>query len=118
MLGLLAALSLTLAPTKPSFPYLGPGPLTNLGTWEEQAWTNAIAHVWFGVNCPLVGYFIGSQRGNAKKGALVGAVACTGLVVVRETFFHPNTGGPEGRTDLMTGVGSIWLTYGLMRLTW
>jgi len=34
----------------------------------------------------------------------IAAASCAGLVLLRETFFHGRTPGPEVRTDLVTGL--------------
>lgn len=102
MLAILLALSLRLVPNAPSLDVFGSGPFTNLGTFEDQAWTNAAAHVWFGAMCPLAGYYAGGRRG-----LRIAAASCAGLVLIRETFFHGRTPGPEVRTDLLTGLVPI-----------
>src|SRR6266850_1801085 len=99
MLAILLALTLRLTPNAPSLDIFGPGPFTNLGRGDEQAWTNAAAHLWFGAACPLAGHYVGGRRG-----LRIAAASCAGLVLVRETFFHGRTPGPEVRTDLVTGL--------------
>lgn len=92
MSGLLLALALN----APSLDLFGHGPLLNLGT--EQSDTNAAAHLWFGLACPLVlREFAGWKKWQA-------GLACAGLVLARETFMHGKTPGPEVRTDLLTGL--------------
>lgn len=97
MIPLLLAISLRLTPNAPSLDVFGSGPLTNLGS--EQADTNALAHVWFGIACPLAGYYAGGRRG-----LRIAAGACAGLILIRQTFFHGATPGPETRTDLLSGL--------------
>ena len=98
MTALLLALSLRLAPNPPSLDAFGSGPFTNLGHGDEQAWTNAIAHVWFGVACPLA-----LSRWSGLRTWQAGAI-CGVLVVARETCWHGSTPGPEVRTDLLSGL--------------
>jgi hypothetical protein len=102
MLGALLAFALRLSPNAPSLDLFGPGPFTNLSTGDEQAFTNAAAHVWFGATCPLAGYYIGGQ-----KGLRVAGLSCAALIITRETFFHGHTAGPEVRTDLISGLAPI-----------
>jgi hypothetical protein len=94
MIALLLAISLRL--NAPSLDVFGPGPLTNLGS--EQADTNAIAHVWFGVACPLALLHWAGWKPWAA------GVACGSAVLIRQTFFHGATPGPETRTDLLSGL--------------
>jgi VIT1/CCC1 family predicted Fe2+/Mn2+ transporter len=89
------------------------GGFWNIGKGNEQADTNALAHLYLGVACPLVGYYIGDKSGDAKRGALIGALVCTGLVAGRLFLVHaPQKVSPgygaELRAGLVTGVGSIW----------
>ena len=91
---MLLALSLKL--NAPSLDVFGPGPFTNLG--EEQANTNAIAHVWFGLACPL------ALTRWAQWKPWVAGVACGSAVLLRETFMHGRTPAPEVRTDLLSGL--------------
>ena len=65
MFMLAVALSIRLAPNPPSLDVFGSGPFTNVGGGDEQAWTNAVAHVWFGSMCPLAGYYVDGRRGFA-----------------------------------------------------
>src|SRR4051812_35353127 len=77
----------------------GPGPFTNLG--PEQANTNAIAHVWFGVACPLaLQRFAGWEPWQS-------GLACGLAVLGRDAVLHGNTPGPEVRTDLISGLVPI-----------
>lgn len=99
MTGLMLALALRLVPNAPSLDIFGAGPFTNLGGGDEQAATNAIAHVWFGAMCPLAGYYAGGSRG-----LRIAAASCAAFVLVRETFWHGRTPGPEVRTDLISGL--------------
>ncbi len=103
MLAVLVALSFRLAPNPPSLDLLGPGPFINFSS-GEQAQTNGIAHVWFGLACPFVGNYLGG-----RKGMWVAMASCAGLVVVRETFFHGQTPGPEVRADLLTGLTPLFV---------
>jgi len=98
MAALLLALALRLTPNPPSLDVFGPGPFTNLGSGSEQAATNAMAHVWFGLACPLA---LTRWAGLAPWRA---GLACGAMVVTRETFFHGSTPGPEVRTDLLSGL--------------
>jgi hypothetical protein len=99
VIALVLALSIRLAPNPPSLDVFGSGPFTNIGGGDEQAWTNAVAHVWFGSMCPLAGYYV-----DGRRGLRIAAASCAGLVLLRETFFHGRTPGPEVRTDLVTGL--------------
>ncbi len=101
MTALLLALTLRLTPNPPSLDVFGPGSFTNLHS--EQAWTNATAHVWFGTACPLAGYYFDGQRG-----LRVAAAGCAAFVLLRETFWHGRTPGPEVRTDLISGLVPIF----------
>ena len=107
MVGILLALviHLQVVPNPPSFHIFGPGPVFNVFQGDEGADTNAIAHVWFGVACPMVGHVYGG-----KKGMMVAGATCASLVVVREVFFHGNTPGPELRTDMVSQLGTIGVT--------
>jgi hypothetical protein len=96
---LLLAIALRLTPNAPSLDVFGSGPFTNLGS--EQADTNAIAHVWFGLACPLA-----LSRWAGLRTWQAGTI-CGAAVVARETFFHGATPGPEVRTDLLSGVVPI-----------
>lgn len=96
-MGLLLALSLRLTPNPPSLDLFGHGPMFNLTS--DAAWTNAAAHLWFGAMCPLAGYYAGG-----RQGLRIAAGACAGFVLLRETFFHGRTPGPEVRTDLLSGL--------------
>jgi len=98
MIAPLLAIALRLVPNAPSLDVFGPGPFTNLGS-GDAAQTNALAHVWFGAMCPLAGYYAGGSRG-----LRIAAASCAALVLVRETFFHGQTPGPEVRTDLLSGL--------------
>jgi len=111
VIALLLALSLQLAPNPPSLDVFGPGPFTNL-SGNEQAWTNAAAHVWFGTACILAGYYVAG-----RKGLRVASASCAAFILVRETFFHGRTPGPEVRTDLLTGLGpiAVVLAFDLLR---
>jgi hypothetical protein len=91
---ILLAISLRL--NAPSLDVFGPGPLLNLG--EEQANTNAIAHVWFGLACPL------ALTRWARGSPWLAGTICGGAVLARETFAHGPTPGPEVRTDLLSGL--------------
>ena len=101
MPALLLALALRLTPNPPSLDVFGPGPFTNLGSGSEQAATNAMAHVWFGLACPLA---LTRWAGFPPWRA---GLACGAMVVTRETFFHGSTPGPEVRTDLLSGLVPI-----------
>src|SRR6266436_6754299 len=102
MLAVLVALSFRLAPNPPSLDLLGPGPFINFSS-GEQAQTNGIAHVWL-LACPFVGNYLGG-----RKGMWVAMASSAGLVVVRETFFHGQTPGPEVRADLLTGLTPLFV---------
>jgi hypothetical protein len=128
---LLLAAAFYLPPNPTVSPLWGPGPLVNFGHGDEQADTNALAHLWFGAACTLTGYYVGNHFFHEpKKGTLYGAIICTTLVAVRLFVFHapqdalqqgctvmvickPRFGlsagyGPELRAGLISGVVPIW----------
>lgn len=96
MTGILVAIVLNLTPNAPSLDLFGHGPVTNLSS--EQAWTNAAAHLWFGIACPLA-----LSRWTSLKTWKAGVV-CGAVVLTRETFWHGRTSGPEVRTDLLSNL--------------
>jgi hypothetical protein len=118
VIGLLLTAALYLPPNPTVSPLWNDwrGGFWNVGKGDEQADTNAIAHVWAGVACTLTGYYIGDRLWHdGRRGALYGALACTGLVAARLFLVHaPQRVGPgygaEMRADAITGFGSIWLT--------
>jgi hypothetical protein len=118
------------------------GGFWNVGKGNEQANTNAVAHVWFGAACGLAGYYLGDKVWkDGRRGALWGAVSCTALSMARLFLVHapqptdvtgcasllaplgckpryelPHGYGAELRAGFVTQVGSIWLTYGAIWL--
>jgi hypothetical protein len=87
----------------PSLPVTGPGPLLNIGQ-NDQANTNALAHVGWALAIPFLGEKIGG-----KKGKLIAGLSWIGLSLIQECLFHaPNNPGPgypsEVRTDLVTRI--------------
>jgi hypothetical protein len=43
----------------------------------------------------------------------VAGLSCAALIITRETFFHGRTGGPEVRTDLISGLAPIAVVLAL-----
>ncbi len=89
---------------RPSFPLFGAGPLTNLGGGDNQALTNASAHIAWSLAIPLAGERIGG-----RKGLWIAGVSWIVLSIVQESLFHaPVNPGPgyaaEFRTDIITRV--------------
>lgn len=107
MIGLLFAVAL-------HFPVGGEGPLFNVPpfqAWNEQAVTNASAHIGWAIAIPLVG-----ERIDGRRGLWVAGGAWVAGTVLQESFAHPfpaRGGGPEARTDLVTR-----LVPTLMILAW
>lgn len=92
------------------------GGFVNFGKGNEQADTNALAHVWSGAACTLAGYYIGDKLWqDGRKGALWGAVGCSAFFVARLFLVHAQRDvrpgyGAELRAGLITSVGAAWVT--------
>jgi hypothetical protein len=88
------------------------GGFWNIGKGNEQADTNAIAHVWGGAACTLAGHEV-LRRLEVKKPALKSALICTGLGLARLFLLHApqkiDPGyGAEMRTGTITWLGGVW----------
>ncbi len=87
---------------RPSFPVFGSGKFVNFLNGDNQAMTNAAAHVGFSLAVPLVGeHFWG------RKGLWATGLSWMALTVIQESLFHaPPNAGPgyaaEVRSDLLT----------------
>jgi hypothetical protein len=86
---------------RPDFPVFGGGKLVNVFD-DDQALTNAAAHVGWAIAVPLAGERIGG-----RKGLWIAGVSWMALSVVQEALFHapaqPEAGYPsEVRADLLT----------------
>ena len=91
-----------LTPRDPHLPLFGPGPFVNVLGGDQQALTNASAHVGWSLALPLAGKAIGG-----RKGMWIAGTSWIAWTIVNETFFHapprPGPGYPaEVRTDLLT----------------
>jgi hypothetical protein len=85
-----------------SFPVFGSGPVVNFANGDNQAVTNAAAHVGFSLAVPLLG-----ERFWGRKGLWATGLSWMALSVVQESLFHapanPGAGYPaEVRSDLIT----------------
>jgi hypothetical protein len=82
------------------------GPLFNVPPWQqwdEQAVTNASAHIGWALAVPLVGREVAG-----RKGLWIAGGAWMLGTIVQEAWFHPHPPagfGPEVRTDLVTRLG-------------
>jgi len=87
---------------RPSFPVFGGGDFVNFTSGDNQAMTNAAAHVGFSLAVPLLGeHFWG------RKGLWIAGLSWMALTLVQESLFHapPNPGpgyAAEVRSDLIT----------------
>lgn len=87
---------------RPSFPVFGGGKVVNFLDGDNQAMTNAAAHVGFSIALPLLGeHFWG------RKGLWATGLSWMALSLVQESLFHaPANAGPgypaEVRADLIT----------------
>lgn len=89
---------------RPSLPLFGPGPVVNFLGGDNQAVTNASAHVAWSLAVPLV-----SQHFGGRKGLWIGGLSWIALTMVQESLFHaPPKPGPgyasEVRSDLLTRI--------------
>jgi len=89
---------------RPSLPLFGPGPVVNFLNGDNQAVTNASAHVAWSLAVPLVAEHFGG-----RKGLWIGGLSWMALTVVQESLFHaPPHPGPgyasEVRSDLLTRI--------------
>ena len=87
---------------RPSFPVFGSGPVVNFVGGDNQAMTNAAAHVGFSLAIPLLG-----ERLWGRKGLWVTGLSWMALSLAQESLFHapanPGPGYPaEVRSDLIT----------------
>ena len=88
----------------PSLPLFGPGPVVNFLGGDNQAVTNASAHVAWSLAVPLV-----SQHFGGRKGLWIGGLSWIAATVLQESLFHaPPRPGPgyasEVRSDLLTRI--------------
>ena len=87
---------------RPSLPVFGGGRFVNFVNGDNQAMTNAAAHVGFSLAVPLLGeHFWG------RKGLWATGLSWMALTMVQESLFHaPAKAGPgypaEVRSDLLT----------------
>ena len=109
MIGLLAALTLALAPAKadltlnPNLRVFGPGPFINAFE-NDQALTNASAHLGWSIAVPVLARHYGGHRAEYIAGG-----SWIVLTLVQESLFHaPLHPDPqyssEVRTDLLTRI--------------
>ena len=89
---------------RPSLPVFGPGPAVNFKSGDNQALTNASAHVAWALAVPLV-----SEHFGGRKGLWIGGLSWIAVTVVQESLFHapanPGPGYPaEVRSDLLTRI--------------
>jgi len=89
---------------RPSMPVFGPGPAVNFASGDNQALTNASAHVAWALAVPLV-----SEHFGGRKGLWIGGLSWIAATVVQESLFHapanPGPGYPaEVRSDLLTRI--------------
>ena len=89
---------------RPSFPVFGGGPLVNFLNGDNQALTNASAHVAWSLAVPAIGQMLWG-----RKGLWISGLSWIALTVVQESLFHaPSQPGPsypsEVRSDLITRI--------------
>jgi hypothetical protein len=87
---------------RPSFPVFGGGDFVNFTSGDNQAVTNAAAHVGFSLAIPLLGEHIWG-----RKGLWISGLSWMAFTLVHESMFHaPPNAGPgyaaEVRSDLIT----------------
>lgn len=87
---------------RPSFPVFGSGSVVNFLNGDNQALTNASAHVAWSLAVPAVGQMLWG-----RKGLWISGLSWIALTVVQESLFHapsqPGAGYPaEVRSDLIT----------------
>jgi hypothetical protein len=107
MLALLLAAAFYLPPN----PTISPlwtdwqGGFWNVGKGNEQADTNAVAHVWGGMVCTLAGHEI-LRRLDVGRPALKAALICTGLGLARLFLIHaPQDADLTGCSNLLAPIG-------------
>jgi hypothetical protein len=89
---------------RPSFPVFGGGPMVNFLNGDNQALTNASAHVAWSLAVPAIGQMLWG-----RKGLWISGLSWIALTVVQESLFHaPSQPGldypSEVRSDLITRI--------------